>query len=420
MPWILIALRNIAPSAEDARHDEYRFSVDPEEAHTPFLFEQSIGGGHAERGGAAALGLGALAQHPGDWRRHLRLAGCGWTVAVLEQALARGDTTAEAAAALLAARADAELWLARPFFEVDSQRAPFTASPANADARFGFRCERCSAWVRVLLHPLLTDGNAWWLGLSDAERARVLGPFGCRAEHGLDGSARLHALDGGEARVAEVACPDCAHRYVVCISVLARSEQAWELRLQGIAERVPVPTASQAVALPALATLPVAPSPPDSACNDHAPETEDDDTATQGWYAAPDEPPLYFVSTATRIPDVARDIATLCAGMFAARDADGAQDANALVFVSNATQGKLHVEWHSRNRGEPRGDWRYTLVLRAAAGTLEDSERFERLCRRAVGRYAREAMPPALWALYRNEYDRYPRPVAPTPRVRKG
>lgn len=85
-----IGARNIAPSADDPLHDVYGFSVDPEAAR-PFWLSQSIRGGHAEGGGAIALGLNELDGWRGDWRLHLRRAGCDWAIAPIEAAQRSGD-----------------------------------------------------------------------------------------------------------------------------------------------------------------------------------------------------------------------------------------------------------------------------------------------------------------------------------------
>jgi len=97
-----IGARNIAPSADDPLHDVYGFSVDPEAAR-PFWLSQSIRGGHAEGGGAIALGLDELDGWRGDWRLHLRRAGCDWAIAPIEAAQRSGDV--QGALAQLVARA---------------------------------------------------------------------------------------------------------------------------------------------------------------------------------------------------------------------------------------------------------------------------------------------------------------------------
>lgn len=84
---LLVARRNAAPTAEHATHHLYALHLDRASA-TPFVFSESIGGGHGERGGSIALGLNDLECWAGDWREHVRLAGAPQLVAVIEAALA--------------------------------------------------------------------------------------------------------------------------------------------------------------------------------------------------------------------------------------------------------------------------------------------------------------------------------------------
>ncbi|ARD10385.1 MULTISPECIES: hypothetical protein [Pseudomonas] len=79
----LISQLNCAPSLEDPKHDVYLFSVDTSGADKPFCFEQSITGGHAERGGCIFLNLAGLENWPGDWRVHLEKSGCGWVAELM-------------------------------------------------------------------------------------------------------------------------------------------------------------------------------------------------------------------------------------------------------------------------------------------------------------------------------------------------
>lgn len=87
---LLVARRNAAPTAEHATHHLYALHLDRASA-TPFVFSESIGGGHGERGGSIALGLDDLERWAGDWREHVRLAGAPQLVAVVETALATGS-----------------------------------------------------------------------------------------------------------------------------------------------------------------------------------------------------------------------------------------------------------------------------------------------------------------------------------------
>ncbi|AJX16259.1 hypothetical protein [Burkholderia ubonensis] len=82
---ITIGMKNIAPSAQHRTHHVYVFAVDAASVR-PFIFEESIGGGHAELGGSIALRMCDLDGWPGDWRAHLRQAGCEDAIAVIETA----------------------------------------------------------------------------------------------------------------------------------------------------------------------------------------------------------------------------------------------------------------------------------------------------------------------------------------------
>ena len=99
---ITLGIRNIAPSAEDPHHDVYIVQFDPGAAQ-PFRLGQSIRGGHAERGGSISLALDELESWTGDWRQHLRHAGCAWAIAPIEAAQHSGDL--QSALAQLAAGA---------------------------------------------------------------------------------------------------------------------------------------------------------------------------------------------------------------------------------------------------------------------------------------------------------------------------
>ncbi|MDQ1093686.1 hypothetical protein QE400_003099 [Xanthomonas sacchari] len=87
---IALGIRNIAPSAQDPHHDVYTAHLDPDAAQ-PFCLGQSIGGGHAERGGSIHLALDELEAWPGEWRQHLRHAGCAWAIAPIDAAQRSGD-----------------------------------------------------------------------------------------------------------------------------------------------------------------------------------------------------------------------------------------------------------------------------------------------------------------------------------------
>lgn len=81
---IEIGSRNNAPTPQHPTQDIYIFSIDQSRPATPFCFEQSIGGGHVEQGGARWLALDELDGWPGEWREHLKKADCAWVAQVID------------------------------------------------------------------------------------------------------------------------------------------------------------------------------------------------------------------------------------------------------------------------------------------------------------------------------------------------
>ncbi|MBN3817544.1 hypothetical protein G3N57_13405 [Paraburkholderia sp. Se-20369] len=101
---ITIGMKNVAPSTQHLTHHVYVFAVDASSVR-PFIFEESIGGGHRELGGSIALRMCDLESWPGDWREHLRQAGCEGAIAVIEAAV---DERHAVDAVLTLRRGDAE------------------------------------------------------------------------------------------------------------------------------------------------------------------------------------------------------------------------------------------------------------------------------------------------------------------------
>lgn len=143
MPMISIAQRNNAPSVDDIRHDVYEFSLDIDHALQPLFFTQSIGGGHAERGGSFRLGVHELTGTPADWRAHLRLSGCAWVVECLEAMMSSSMPEAEIASAnsqavqrILDARAKETACKRPATIESNAGRTPASTStvPKSASA----------------------------------------------------------------------------------------------------------------------------------------------------------------------------------------------------------------------------------------------------------------------------------------------
>lgn len=81
---ITIGSQNNAPTPQHQHHDVYVFHIDPSRPDKPLCFEQSIGGGHCEQGGAIWLAVAELQTWPGDWRQHLEKSGCGWVAALVD------------------------------------------------------------------------------------------------------------------------------------------------------------------------------------------------------------------------------------------------------------------------------------------------------------------------------------------------
>ncbi|PPV07171.1 hypothetical protein XBLMG947_1890 [Xanthomonas bromi] len=104
MKVVEIGQRNNAPSVDDPTHDVYVFSI-AIDSDKPFWLEQSIRGGHAERGGCTMLALHELDAWPGGWRADVTKAGCAWVIPILEQALRSNDAQAAIDAILAQVRA---------------------------------------------------------------------------------------------------------------------------------------------------------------------------------------------------------------------------------------------------------------------------------------------------------------------------
>jgi hypothetical protein len=81
--YTTISFKNQAPTAEDKTHHEYHFCIHPS-SEKPFMLAESIGGGHAERGGSITLSLEELLQYK-DWKEHMEKSDCTWAIEVIEQ-----------------------------------------------------------------------------------------------------------------------------------------------------------------------------------------------------------------------------------------------------------------------------------------------------------------------------------------------
>lgn len=103
-------------------------------------------------------------------------------------------------------------------------------------------------------------------------------------------------------------------------------------------------------------------------------DTGKPDIPRQGWWAAADEPPLYYLTAATTPEDLAEDIAIVVDEMRAQRDRDRVLHAVSLCFLGNGTRGKLYVAWYDPVTNQDDGDWRYTVMLRHLDGDLDADE----------------------------------------------
>lgn len=141
-------------------------------------------------------------------------------------------------------------------------------------------------------------------------------------------------------------------------------------------------------------------------------------TPVQGWWAATDEPPLYYLTTAMTPEVLAEDIAIVVDEMRAQRARDRVQGAVSLCFMSNGTRGKLYVMWYDPVTHQDDGDWRYTVMLRHLEGDM-DADEIESFAYDAAVIWALaesdaheasgELVPPTVYFL--REFDREPSPL---------
>jgi hypothetical protein len=129
--------------------------------------------------------------------------------------------------------------------------------------------------------------------------------------------------------------------------------------------------------------------------------------AERGWFAAPEEPPAYFISDAQKARALADDITIMVDAMRANRDRDGAVGADAILFISDGTQYKLYARWYDPDSDSDGslGDWRYTIVLRHLLDRDDfDSSDLEAMCYFGVDHYVGELSPEDLRVFFRYEY----------------
>lgn len=75
--------QNRAPTAQHRTHHVYGVTLQPFNAEFPFSIGESIGGGHAEMGGAMSYSLSGLLAFEG-WKKHFQLSGCAWAIPIIE------------------------------------------------------------------------------------------------------------------------------------------------------------------------------------------------------------------------------------------------------------------------------------------------------------------------------------------------
>lgn len=78
--WITIGSMNQSESG----HHYYLFHLDSRRPDKPFCFEESVGGGPYSGGGAIGLARSELEGWSGNWREHVKRAGCEWVVPIIE------------------------------------------------------------------------------------------------------------------------------------------------------------------------------------------------------------------------------------------------------------------------------------------------------------------------------------------------
>jgi hypothetical protein len=440
MPMIQIAHRNRAPSKDDARHDEYAFDLDIDDALQPLFFTQSIGGGFAERGGSFRLGVHELTVVEG-WRESLEMAGCGWVIGVLEPLMRPTASSEEthklnalAVQHILEARAEKQIALRRSGIEPDAERAPFYEGPHIEHADFSLRCDDCPGWVSIPAERILDESAAWLRSLSGYEYGRVLSAFACRTERSPSGREVVISHDSGAPAFGLVSCAKCAQRYAVYFTCDERQPARYWLRLQGFSRVVPSNDDKALVPVVASVAMPAASSQVEAGrvATEHAEigHAVIEHAATQapippqaiekasgrsstGWFAAPGEPPQYYESASNKPGAIAKDIAVIYAAMHERREQDNAAQGNALYFHSDGTQSKLHMYWMDRSKGEVAGEYAYTLVLRD--GEFADADVFEKTCRRAVGLFVRKHLTEDARVYFRLEFDSFGRRVHKVP-----
>jgi hypothetical protein len=79
---LMLGFRNNAPTLQDSSHHEYRAQINPYNREKPITLCESIGGGHAERGGCTSNTLAEILKM--DWQDHFRKSDCEWAIEIVK------------------------------------------------------------------------------------------------------------------------------------------------------------------------------------------------------------------------------------------------------------------------------------------------------------------------------------------------
>lgn len=81
------------------------------------------------------------------------------------------------------------------------------------------------------------------------------------------------------------------------------------------------------------------------------------------WWSAEGEPELYFISKAKTHAETLVDIAEVFKRMDKNRAVDHAEEAKAMLWITNGTNSRAYVYWYNPEKEEAIGEWRYTITL---------------------------------------------------------
>ena len=81
---ITVGMKNQAPTDQDNNHHVYYVSLYPLKTDKPIIIGESIGGGHAERGGCRPCSISELLDIS-NWKSHFEFSGCDWAIEIIER-----------------------------------------------------------------------------------------------------------------------------------------------------------------------------------------------------------------------------------------------------------------------------------------------------------------------------------------------